>query len=90
MRFLLVDHARRRSALKRDAGRRSPELDPDKLLTSDADREDEQLLALDAALDKLRTSEERKAKVVELRHFAGLSVEDTGRALGLSTATVKR
>lgn len=89
MRFLLVDHARKRSTLKRDAGRRAAELDPNELAAT-ADPEDAQLLQLDAALEKLREVDERKAKVVELRHFAGLSVEDTAKALELSPATVKR
>ena len=90
MRFLLVDHARRRSALKRGGGGRSAGVEPDELPAEAEPGQDEQLLALDVALEKLRALDARKAEVVELRHFAGLSVEDTATALGISPATVKR
>jgi RNA polymerase sigma factor (TIGR02999 family) len=50
----------------------------------------DQLLDLDAALTRLGTEDPEMAKLVELRYFAGLSVEETARALGLSPRTVKR
>lgn len=85
MRRILVDHARRRRALKRDmAGLR--------LTTEDAgplDRAPE-LIALDSALTSLEKLDPQQAKVVELRFFGGMTVEETAEATGISTATVKR
>jgi RNA polymerase sigma factor (TIGR02999 family) len=89
MRRILVDHARRRQAAKRGAG--EPMADVDDLadvLVSPVP--DEQLVALDAALEQLAALDERQAKVVELRFFGGLSVEETGEVLSLSPTTVKR
>ncbi len=52
--------------------------------------EPERLLALDAALEKLEQMDPRKGRIVMLRYFAGLSIEDTGKSMGLSPASVKR
>lgn len=87
MRRVLVDHARRRSAQKRDAGRA--------LLTL-ADRHTggeeriADLLAIDEALARLGERDPDQQRVVELRFFAGLSVDETAHVLGCSPRTIKR
>lgn len=86
MRRLLVDHARGRRRLKRDAAL-NVELAPD--LAAEYD-EPEEILALDDALRRLTVIDERQARVVELRYFMGLDLDETARTLGVSTATVKR
>jgi RNA polymerase sigma factor (TIGR02999 family) len=89
MRRILVDHARRRQAAKRGTG--EPMVDVDELADVLASPvPDEQLVALDAALERLSAMDERQAKVVELRFFGGLSVEETAEILDLSPTTVKR
>jgi RNA polymerase sigma factor (TIGR02999 family) len=87
MRRVLVDHARKRSAAKRNPA--TVFLDLGSSETPWGDRPPE-LLALDAALTELGRLDARQAKVVELRFFAGLSVEETAEVVGISTATVKR
>ncbi len=88
MRRLLVDQARARHAAKRGAGVRRVSLD-DGLTLAARDR-DPELLALDGALARLEGHDPRQARVVELRYFGGLSVEEAAAALGVSPATVKR
>ena len=87
MRNVLVDHARSRVAQKRGDGRERVPLD-DML----AHYEERSLdpLAIDAALCKLNTMDEQLAKIVELRFFAGLTIAETARALGVSTPTIER
>ena len=85
MRRILVDHARRRRAAKRDAAALRVTLVDD----SAADRAPE-LIALDSALTSLERLDPQQARVVELRYFGGLTVEETAEAAGISTATVKR
>ena len=87
MREILVDHARRRAAVKRDGGQRITLSAIDKV-TAQGDVVD--LIALDSALNRLALVDSRKARIVELRYFAGLSVEETAQAIGQSPATVKR
>lgn len=83
MRQVLVDHARARRTAKRQAI-------PAPVLTApDGDGLDD-LLAVDAALEKLAALDPRQARVIELRFFAGLGVEETASALDVSPATVKR
>jgi RNA polymerase sigma factor (TIGR02999 family) len=86
MRRVLVDHVRSRGAIKRgrnhtvvlaDADAVTPGLDVD-------------VLALDAALDKLASLDARQSKLVELRYFAGLTVEEVATALDVAPITVKR
>ncbi len=87
MRFVLVDQARRRSALKRGQGRTPlaiEETSPSQL-SADLD-----LLAVDEALDRLHKVFPRKAALVELRFFGGLSNDEIAARLGISRATVKR
>ena len=86
MRQVLVDHVREKQAQKRDGGVRL-ELDPEMMPASTRDVD---LLCLDVALTRLAKLDERQGKIVELRFFAGLSIEETSEALGMSVATVKR
>ncbi|HEX8816023.1 MAG TPA: sigma-70 family RNA polymerase sigma factor [Terriglobales bacterium] len=86
MRQVLVDHARARNAAKRDGGVRLSLSD----IAGMPIATDEELLALDRALEELARIDERQMKIVELRFFGGLSSEATGRVLGISRATVDR
>lgn len=86
-RRVLVDHAVRRNAAKREGGRRRVDLEGVPLF-DDADVDT--FLALNDALERLGELEERQVRVVECRFFGGMSVEETAEALGISTATVKR
>ena len=87
MRRILVDAARRKRADKHGGERRRVEL-PD--VPADPDPADDRLLALDEALSGLAAEDPAAARVVELRHFAGLSIEDAAAALGISRATAYR
>jgi RNA polymerase sigma-70 factor, ECF subfamily len=87
MRRVLVDHARRRGRIKRGAA-------PPRISLSEADRLNisatVDFAALDDALTALESLDAHKSRVVELRYFGGLSIEETARILGVSTATVER
>lgn len=87
MRRILVDHARRRRAAKRGSGETALDLDQATVAGIDT-RID--LLALDEALGKLAVHSPAPARVVELRYFGGLSVEETAAVLGVAPITVKR
>jgi len=87
MRRILIDHARRRLAGKRGGGAETVSLDG---VADWPEPRDLDVLLLDEALTELATFDPRQSRVVELRFFAGLSVEETAEALQLSTATVKR
>jgi RNA polymerase sigma factor (TIGR02999 family) len=87
MRRILVDAARRKRTGKHGGHRRRVEL-PD--VPARPDVADEQLLALDEALTRLAAEDPAAARVVELRHFAGLSIEEAAATLGLSRATAYR
>jgi RNA polymerase sigma-70 factor (ECF subfamily) len=87
MRHILVDHARARRNLKRGGGLRRVTLS-DAFVSSPQRGSD--LIALDAALDSLSAMDPRRGRVVELRVFGGLSVEETARAVGVSAQTVMR
>jgi RNA polymerase sigma factor (TIGR02999 family) len=87
MRRILVDAARRKRTEKHGGRRHRVEL-PD--LPAGPEVADEPLLALDAALTRLAAEDALAARVVELRHFAGLSIDDAATALGLSRATAYR
>lgn len=87
MRQILVDYARGRRAAKRTGDRNRVELN-DSMAISESNPE--LLLAIDAALDGLRELDQRAADVVEMRFFAGLTVDETAEALSLSQKTVKR
>ena len=87
MRRILVDHARSRGYQKRGGGKVLVQFDEacGMALSSDSN-----LLELDEALDRLSTLDSRKAKVIEMRFFGGLSVEETAEALSISPETVMR
>jgi RNA polymerase sigma factor (TIGR02999 family) len=86
MRRILVDHARQKLADKRDGGARVTLAD----LDIRAPEEDLDILAVSDALDVLAQEDPRLSEVVSLRFFAGMSVEETARALDVSPITVKR
>ena len=88
MRRVLMDHGRRQKAGKRGGGSISRVTFDERLVPSGARELD--LVALDEALDALAALDELKARIVELRAFGGLEVEETAEVLGISTATVKR
>ena len=87
MRHLLIDHARRRRAAKRGGDRRKLSLED--VIEPTVDR-DEYLVALDDALTELASVDRQLSRVVELRFFGGLSVEETAQVLEVSPVTVKR
>jgi RNA polymerase sigma factor (TIGR02999 family) len=89
MRRILIEHARARGRLKRGGGRVGP-AEPGSLVDLAADLDPDRILSLDESLCRLEQQDRGLAAVVRLRFYAGLSVEDTGAALGLSSATVKR
>jgi RNA polymerase sigma-70 factor, ECF subfamily len=86
IRRILVDHARQRRRLKRDHGVR---VTLDEGVAESPERAVD-LLALDDALQQLDSLAPRQARVVELRYFGGLDIEETATALDISPATVKR
>jgi RNA polymerase sigma factor (TIGR02999 family) len=87
MRNILVNHAVRRKRIKRGGGVRHERLDEDAALpAAQADR----ILALDDALRRLAETNLRHARIVECRFFAGMTIEETACALGISPATAKR
>lgn len=87
MRRILIDHARTCGRVKRGGNMRRKSLDAiDLALTSDGD----DILALDAAVTQLAERDERAGRIVQLRFYAGLSVEDTASAMNISERTVKR
>jgi RNA polymerase sigma factor (TIGR02999 family) len=87
MRQILINYAVRRRAAKRGGGQAPLPLEEAEGLT---DAQAEEVLALDEALTRLALLDERQARVVELRFFAGMGVDETATALGISPATVKR
>lgn len=87
MRQIVVDHARRRHAEKRGGGAENLSLEESRIAV---DEQAESLLALDQALDRLTRLNERLTRVVECRFFAGLSVDETAEALGVTRRTVHR
>ena len=96
MRRILVDHARHRKALR--SGGQATHTSFEETFTIPAslwgerqrDGDDFDLLALDNALSKLAEVDSRQCRIVELRYFGGLTIEETASALDLGTATVKR
>ncbi|HZS04282.1 MAG TPA: sigma-70 family RNA polymerase sigma factor [Blastocatellia bacterium] len=87
MRRILVDRARSRQAEKRGSG--GAELSLDEGLNV-SDQKAGELIALDDALRTLATLDPQKSRIVELRYFGGLSIEETAEVLGIGTATVIR
>ena len=87
MRRLLIEHARRRRAAKRGGGRKKLSLDE---VTEPLTARDEYLIAMDEALGELALLDPQLSRVVELRFFGGLSVEETAQLMEISPVTVKR
>lgn len=87
MRKILVDHAREKNALKRGGGVMTISLDD---AVSFPNRGEVDLISLDGALTELHTFDPQQAKIVELRFFGGLTIEETAHALDISDSTVKR
>jgi RNA polymerase sigma factor (TIGR02999 family) len=87
MRRILIDHARSHAYAKRGAGALHVALDDVAILT---DRRAAEFVALDDALNSLAVVDERKRKIVELRFFGGLTVEEVAEVLKISPITVKR
>jgi RNA polymerase sigma factor (TIGR02999 family) len=88
MRQILVDYARKRHAERRGGANQITILLEDASLFSQDQAAE--VLAFDLALNKLAALDERKAKIMEMRSFAGMSVEETAQALNISSPTVKR
>lgn len=88
MRRILIDRARRKLAARHGGGLERVDAEAVDIAAPTAD--DAELLAIHEALDALTVHEPRKAELVKLRYFAGLSIEETANVLAISTATAKR
>lgn len=89
IRRILVDHARARATAKRGGGRQRLTLSEGVELVPDENEDGIDILALEEAMNKLTEHNERQARVVELRFFGGLTVEETASVLNVSERTVK-
>jgi RNA polymerase sigma factor (TIGR02999 family) len=87
MRRLLVDHARKRGRTKRGGGMDRVSVNEGAIAAGGSEVD---ILALHEALQRLASVDKRKSQLVELRYFAGLSVEEAAEVLGVSAITVKR
>jgi RNA polymerase sigma factor (TIGR02999 family) len=87
MRRILVERARRKRSAKHGGAHHRMELEDPEMI---APAHCEELLAVNEALSALATEDPEKAELVKLRYFAGLSIEDSARVLGISPATAKR
>jgi RNA polymerase sigma factor (TIGR02999 family) len=87
MRRILIENARRRMARRHGGGQARIDIDEIDIAAPAAD---EQLLAMDEALGRFATLDARKAELVKLRYFAGMTIEEASGALGISEATAKR
>ena len=87
MRRILIDHARKHRRAKRGAGANHVSLDGGAVISQDRAAD---FLALDEALVQLAEIDERKSRIVELRFFGGLTVEEVAEVLNLSPITIKR
>jgi RNA polymerase sigma factor (TIGR02999 family) len=90
MRRILIEHARSKGALKRGGARQRSDLDADQIVSSSRDFEFADLLALDDALQQLEAESPAKAKLVKLRYFAGLTLNEAAEAMDISETTAKR
>jgi RNA polymerase sigma factor (TIGR02999 family) len=88
MRQILVDHARKKHRLKR--GGVKSDLPLEDALHVEVDGKDLNLVALDDALARLEKMDPQQARIVELKYFGGLSIQETAEVVGISPATVKR
>lgn len=87
MRRILVNHAKSKGRIKRGGAGRKVELTDAAAVSNEPDLD---IIALDEAMKRLALVDERAARVVELRFFGGMNVEETAEALGIAPATVKR
>ena len=93
MRRILIDNARRKLALRHGGGLERVALDKGDAVATEVvapGANDDELLAVHEALDRLAAQDARKAELVKLRYFVGLTIEETAEALGMSEATAKR
>ena len=88
MRRILIDRARRKLAARHGGGQER--LDVDEFEIAAPTEKDDELLAVHEALDKLAAHDARKAELVKLRYFAGLSIDEAADVLGISAPTAKR
>lgn len=88
MRRILIDRARRRRAVRHGGGLHRIQLLEDCVAVPES--RDEEILAINGLLDRFAMIEPRKAEVVKLRYFVGMTIEETAEALGISTPTAKR
>ena len=84
MRRILIDRARRKRALRHGGGQERIDLEPAALVSP---TDDEQLLAVNDALDKLATQNKREAELVKLRYFVGMTLEEAAQVLRISART---
>jgi RNA polymerase sigma factor (TIGR02999 family) len=87
MRRILVDNARRKKAIRHGGGQQRLDIQDVELAGALAD---DQLLALNDALDRLAARDQPKAELVKLRYFSGMTIEEAARVLGISEPTAKR
>ncbi|MBK9313805.1 MAG: sigma-70 family RNA polymerase sigma factor [Acidobacteria bacterium] len=87
MRYLLIDNARAKQSAKRGGGGVQISLDEVALISPERSRE---ILALDEALERLAAMDERKSRIIEMRYFAGMNIEEVAEVLNVSEVTVKR
>jgi RNA polymerase sigma factor (TIGR02999 family) len=87
MRRILVERARQKKAVKHGGGRRRLDADTVAIVAPEAD---DDVVAIDLALDRLAALDPNKAELVKLRYFAGLTIEECAETLGISCATAKR
>lgn len=88
MRRILIDSARRRKAVRHGGEMKRETFEEDAIFIDSAD--DDELLAINELLERFAKVEPRKAEVVKLRYFVGMTIEETSEALGISTPTAKR
>ncbi len=88
MRRILIDRARYRKAVRHGGDLQRTEFSDDMIAVPSA--KDEEVLAIDEVLDRFARIEPRKAEVVKLRYFVGMTIEETAEALGISAPTAKR
>ena len=90
MRNILVDQARRKASVKHGGDRKRVDAEEAEAVELAIDPPSDDILALDEALTRLEESDPRKAQIVMLHHFAGLTMEQTAAAIGVSVPTVER
>ena len=90
MRRILIDHARSRNRIKRGGGSKPVSLDNMDVLEQLPPQKSDELIQLDAALNKLATLDPKKAELVKIRFFAGLTMPQAAEALGISLRTAER